>query len=401
MRQRTLSSIRQIQRTKQNFHVLIPGLFSALCPSSRMPAISEPHRAVPMKKISDYITPSAPEECIPMPYVIAEAGVNHEGKMELAKRLVCEAAEAGADAIKFQTYKAGTLASKNSPAYWDLTKEPTTSQYELFSRHDSFWKKEFEELKKICDDEGIAFLSTPFDTESADFLAPLMDAVKISSSDITNKPFIQYLASFKKPVLLSTGASYLYEVAEAVQWITEAGCPLALMHCVLNYPTADENAALGMITGLRQHFPHLAIGYSDHTLPHDMQNLVTAVLLGARILEKHFTFDKTLPGNDHYHAMDKEDLSSFLQKMERILKSVGSFSVRSLPEEEPARQNARRSLVAARRIAKGMPLTMDDLTWKRPAYGISPRCIDEVLGMKAREDIAEDTVLTWSHLENI
>lgn len=354
-----------------------------------------------MKKLSDYITPSAPLDHIPMPYVIAEAGVNHEGSMELAKRLVCEAAEAGADAIKFQTYRAGTLASKNSPAYWDLTKEPTTSQYELFSRHDSFWKKEFEELKKICDDEGIAFLSTPFDTESADFLAPLMDAVKISSSDITNKPFIEYLARFKKPVLLSTGASCLYEVAEAVQWISDAGCPLALMHCVLNYPTADENAALGMITGLRQHFPHITVGYSDHTLPGDMQNLVTAVLLGARILEKHFTFDKTLPGNDHYHAMDKEDLSSFLQKMQRILKGVGSFCVRSLPEEEPARENARRSLVAAKFIAKGTTLTMDHLTWKRPAYGISPRCIDEVLGMKARDDIAEDTVLTWSHLENI
>ena len=350
-----------------------------------------------MKNLIDYMTPSF-EQRFPMPYVIAEAGVNHEGSMELARRLICEAAEGGADAVKFQTYKAGTLASKDSPAYWDTSKEPTKSQYELFSRHDSFWKKEFEALKTICDQEGVAFLSTPFDQESARFLAPLMDVIKVSSSDITNKPFIEYLCSFKKPILLSTGASYLFEVAEAVQWIRDAGCPAALMHCVLNYPTLGCHAALGMITGLKQHFPELVIGYSDHTLPNDMQILTTAVLLGARIIEKHFTFDKTLPGNDHYHAMDKEDLRLFLQRMKAVQESIGSYEVRSLPEEEPARKNARRSLVAARRIAKGQQITKEDLTWKRPAFGISPRCLDSVLTMTAREDIAEDTVLTWSLL---
>ena len=131
-----------------------------------------------------------PETCIPMPYIIAEAGVNHEGSMELAKRLIREAKEGGADAIKFQSYKAGTLASKDSPAYWDTTKEPTKSQYELFKKHDSFWKNEFEELARYCDEVGITFLSTPFDVESARFLDPLMPVFKISSSDITNKPFI-------------------------------------------------------------------------------------------------------------------------------------------------------------------------------------------------------------------
>ncbi|MDO5536707.1 MAG: N-acetylneuraminate synthase family protein [Desulfovibrionaceae bacterium] len=352
-----------------------------------------------MKHISDYMTIPVCEQRIAMPYVIAEAGVNHEGSMELAKRLVCEAAEGGADAIKFQTYRAATLASKDSPAYWDTSKEPTKSQYELFSRHDSFWKNEFEQLKRLCDDEGIAFMSTPFDTESARFLAPLMDVVKISSSDITNKPFIRYLCGFGKPILLSTGASSLHETAEAVEWIEDAGIRPALMHCVLNYPTADENAALGMIVGLRRHFPDLAVGYSDHTLPGDMHILTTAVLLGARILEKHFTFDKTLPGNDHYHAMDKRDLTRFLEGMRTVLASVGDFAVRSLPSEEPARKNARRSLVAARAIAAGSVLSENDLTWKRPASGISPRCIDEVVGLRARRDIDEDTVLSWSDLD--
>ena len=352
-----------------------------------------------MRDIHDFLTLPAQEKSIPMPYVIAEAGVNHEGSMDLAKRLICEAKEGGADAIKFQSYKAGTLASKDSPAYWDTTKEPTLSQYELFKKHDSFWKNEFEQLKRWCDDEDIAFMSTPFDVESANFLNPLMDVYKISSSDITNKPFIEYMCGFGKPIILSTGASDLHEVAEAVEWIGAKGNPLALLHCVLNYPTMDENAGLGMIVGLKRHFPDLVIGYSDHTLPMDMHTLVTATLLGARILEKHFTFDKTLPGNDHYHAMDKEDLKLFREKMSHLITMVGDFEVRSYASEAPARSNARRSLVAARNIARGSQITPEDLTWKRPAHGISPRNFDEVLTMRARRDIPEDTVLSWADLD--
>ena len=336
---------------------------------------------------------------LPMPLIIAEAGVNHEGSMETARRLIDEACEGGAHAIKFQTYKAATLASRDSPAYWDTSKEPTTSQYELFKRHDTFWKGEFEALKRHCDAAGIEFMSTPFDVESAVFLNELMDVVKISSSDITNKPFIKYLCSFGKPVILSTGASYPYEVMEAVSWIEESGTPLALLHCVLNYPTLDDNAGLGMISTLRRLFPHLVIGYSDHTMPGDMKVLETAVLLGARILEKHFTHDKTLPGNDHYHAMDMRDLRRFVDSLERIRTIVGTPELTSLPSEEPARKNARRSLVAARDIPAGSRIGKEDLTWKRPAHGISPRNYDEVLGMKARTDIAEDTVLQWSFLE--
>lgn len=340
-----------------------------------------------------------PEEALRTPYVIAEAGVNHEGSMEIAKRLIDEALEGGADAIKFQTYKAETLASKDSPAYWDTTKEPTQSQYELFRKHDSFWKKEFEELKTYCDRAGIAFLSTPFDTSSAIFLNDLMPAFKISSSDITNKPFIEFVCSFKKPVILSTGASSLSEIAEAVEWIENSKVKLALLHCVLNYPTADENAALGMIPALKRIFPRHVIGYSDHTLPGDMQILITATLLGASVIEKHFTHDKTLPGNDHYHAMDRDDLRLFYTKIRKILNSVGEFKVRALADEEPARRNARRSLVSARAIPAGQIITGADLTWKRPAHGISPKYIDQVIGMKARRDLEEDTALRWSDLD--
>jgi sialic acid synthase SpsE len=329
------------------------------------------------------------------PYVIAEAGVNHEGSMDIAKRLVDEAKEGGADAIKFQTYKADTLASKHSPAYWDTSKEPTLSQHELFSRHDKFWKTEMVALKEYCDKVGIEFMSTPFDIESATFLNDLMNVYKISSSDITNKPFIQFMCGFNKPIILSTGASQLWEIQEAVSWIEAFGNPLALLHCVLNYPTADENANLGMLLGLKRAFPNKLIGYSDHTLPNDMKVCEMATLLGSVIIEKHFSHDKTLPGNDHYHAMDKEDLKVFRHNLERTFTILGNFKVEALAEEEPARRNARRSLVASRDIPAGKVVELADLTFKRPAHGISPRSIEELVGKTAKQAVSEDAVLQW------
>ncbi|MDR1360177.1 MAG: N-acetylneuraminate synthase family protein [Deltaproteobacteria bacterium] len=336
---------------------------------------------------------------LPVPLVIAEAGVNHEGNMDIARRLIDEACLGGAHAVKFQSYKAESLACKDSPAYWDTSKEPAASQYELFKRHDGFWKNEFEALKKHCDAAGVEFMSTPFDLESARFLNDLVEVFKISSSDITNKPFIRHICAFGKPVILSTGASYPHEIMRAVSWIREFNLPLALLHCVLNYPTADENACLGRIRALRSLFPGCVIGYSDHTLPGNGEILTTAVLLGARIVEKHFTHDKTLPGNDHYHAMDKEDLAGFMATVARLRELVGRNELSCLPSENPARSHARRSLVTAGTVRGGARLRMEDLTCKRPAGGISPAEIDQVLEMRAREDLAADTVLHWRLLE--
>lgn len=347
-----------------------------------------------LKSIFTNINPFTQE--ISNPYLIAEAGVNHEGRLDLASRLIDEAKEGGADAIKFQTYKAGTLASRNSPSYWDTTKEGTRSQFELFSKYDKFWKKEFEHLKRHCDNADIEFQSTPFDTESADFLNDLMDVFKISSSDITNKPFIEYICQFNKPIILSTGASFLYEIQEAVNWIEAFKIPIALLHCVLNYPTMDKNANLGMIRGLKRSFPDKIIGYSDHTVPADMNTLQVATLLGASILEKHFTFDKKLPGNDHYHAMDKNDIKVFRENIRRQLELVGTFSVIALEEEAPARKNARRSLVSKRKIPANKIIDLDDLTWKRPAHGISPKYINQLIGRKSIVSIEEDTILQWN-----
>jgi N-acetylneuraminate synthase len=327
------------------------------------------------------------------PYIIAEIGVNHEGSMKTAKQLIDEAKEGGAHAVKFQSYKAETLASKFSPAYWDTSKEPTDSQFSLFKKHDSFWKDEMQELKDYCDKVDIDFMSTPFDIESVEFLNDMMDVYKISSSDITNKPFIEYICSFGKPIILSTGASDLEEVKDAVNWIKPFNVPLALLHCVLNYPTSDKNANLGMITDLKEVFPEYVLGYSDHTLPKEMKVCEIAVMLGAVIIEKHFTHDKSLPGNDHYHAMDKQDLKKFIANLETTFKILGSFKVAALADEEKSRLNARRSLVAAKDIPKGKIIEKSDLTFKRPAHGISPKYIDDVIGKEAMIDIFEDDII--------
>jgi len=332
------------------------------------------------------------------PLIIAEAGVNHEGSIEIAHRLILEAAEAGADAIKFQTYRADTIASKESPAYWDTSKEPTSSQHALFQKYDKFWKDEFEQLKMWCDDAGIEFLSTPFDVASAEFLNDLMAVFKVSSSDITNKPFIEYIANFGKPIILSTGASNINEIDSALTWIDGKGVPLAILHCVLNYPTSDKDANLGMIGSLREHYPERVVGYSDHTLPGDMRVLETAWLLGATIIEKHFTHDKSLPGNDHYHSMDKADLRLLKENIIRIKELFGEKNKRCLESETPARLHARRSLVAVRSIKAGATITSDMLTWKRPGHGISPSEIDQVLKKRASSDIGEDEILTWEKL---
>lgn len=350
-------------------------------------------------KILDFFYNTNPYQIdINIPYIIAEAGVNHEGSMDLAKRLIEEAKDGGADAIKFQTYKAHTLASKNSPAYWDTSKEPTKSQFELFSKHDKFWKKEMVALKEYCDQIGIEFLSTPFDIESAKFLNEIMDAFKVSSSDITNKPFIEHICSYGKPIILSTGASHLHEIQEAVFWIEKHNNPLALLHCVLNYPTDDENANLGMILGLKKAFPDKLIGYSDHTLPKEMKTLEVATLLGVVLIEKHFTHDKTLPGNDHYHAMDKHDLRKFISNLSSTLELLGSFNVKALDCETLAIKNARRSLVTSCDLKKGQIITSKHLTFKRPAHGISPKYIDEIIGRKLLVDLSEDTIMQWEFL---
>lgn len=339
------------------------------------------------------------------PYVIAEAGVNFYDTAKLrgvtpleeALYYVDKAKEAGIDAIKFQSYKANTIASKNSPAYWDTTKEATKSQYELFTKFDSFGEKEYRALYEHCKKVGIDFMSTPFDYESADYLNDMVDIYKISSSDLSNLPFITHIAKKGKPIYLSVGASYLSEVEQAVRTIREAGNnQIALLHCVLSYPCKNENANLQIISTLKRVFPDIPIGYSDHTLPDEtMTILTTAYLLGAEIIEKHFTLDKSLPGNDHYHAGDPEDFKKAVGNFKLVNTVMGQSEKTVLPCELVPRREARRSLVLTRNMKKGEVITERDLIAKRPGIGISPSYQDIVIGRALLCDCAEDTVLTW------
>lgn len=326
------------------------------------------------------------------PIIIAEIGVNHEGCINTARHLINQAKEGGADAVKFQAYKADLIASKQSPAYWDTTKEKTLTQYELFKKYDKFGYEELALLAEYCKETEIEFLCTPFDVMSSNYLNELQDVYKISSSDITNKPLIDHIASFKKPILLSTGASTLTEICEAVGWI-ESSCRLALLHCILNYPTDDSDANLDGITTLKRHFPDFLIGYSDHTMPKDMQVCELAFVLGAKIIEKHFTHDKKLPGNDHYHAMDIDDLKHLRSRIEKTLDIIGECNLTERRNEALSRKNARRSLVAAKKVRKGYQICFDDLIAKRPGTGISPNKIDEVVGKVASIDIEADAII--------
>ena len=343
------------------------------------------------------------------PFLIGEIGVNFYDiakkenitPMDAAKLMIKEAKNAGIDAVKFQTYKAEKIASRNSPAYWDLDEEPTTSQFELFKKFDTFGPEEYRELAEYCREVGIMFLSTPFDFEAIDFLDDLMDVYKISSSDLTNIPFIKAIALKNKPIILSTGASTLKEIKEAVNAIEEvSNVDIGLMHCVLSYPTKDEDANLLMIKDIKEQFEGYDIGYSDHTKPDDkMLILTTAYLYGANIIEKHFTLDKTLTGNDHYHAMDVEDVKTFNENIELINKIKGKKVKQPLVCESLSRKEARRSIVASKDIKKGEEITRNNITFKRPGTGISPSKVDEIIGMNANEDITEDTLLTYEMLE--
>lgn len=335
------------------------------------------------------------------PYVIAEIGVNHEGSLTQAKRLIELATEGGAQAAKFQSYKADTLASKHSPAYWDTSKESTLSQHELFKKYDSFGPQDYIALAEHCHKVGIDFLSTPFDDAAIEFLDPLVPFFKIASADLTNVPFLRKVAAKKKPVVLSVGASTLGEIDIAVETLIKAGCEnLALLHCILNYPTENANAHLRMITGLQRAYPDKIIGYSDHTLPDEaMTSLVTAYLLGAVVIEKHFTHDKMLPGNDHYHAMDVQDLALFTKLIEKVRTLLGaSDHKKPIATEELSRLNARRSIVLNKDLRAGEKLQAADLTYKRPGTGVSPLYWDDVIGRQVLRDMRADDILQWQDL---
>lgn len=339
------------------------------------------------------------------PYIIAEMGVNFYDTakvfgitpLEAAKLYIDKAADVGIDCAKFQSYKAGMISSKHSPAYWDTTKETTKTQYELFLKFDKFGADEYKELARYTHGKGMDFTSTPFDYEAVDYLESLVDFYKISSSDLSNIPFLKYIGAKGKKVVISVGAAYLSEVDEAIRALRDSGCrDIAVLHCVLSYPTAPKDANLKIIQTLKNCFSDVTIGFSDHIAPDEsMMTLAAAYMLGAEIIEKHFTLDKTLKGNDHYHAGEPEDFRKAIANFKWIDKILGSPQKSVLECEMIPRREARRSLVLTRDMKSGEVITEKDIMAKRPGTGISPKHMELVVGKKINTNAAEDTILMW------
>ncbi len=337
------------------------------------------------------------------PYVIAEIGVNHEGDLDRAKRLIDLAAQGGAHAAKFQTYKAETLAAKgSSPAYWDQSEEAADSQFALFKRWDSFGPDDYRALADHCAGRNVDFLSTPFDLDAVDLLAPMMPVVKIASADLTNVPLLRKVAATGRPTIMSVGAARMDEVATAVAELEQAGAAsITLLHCVLNYPTPPAQARLAQIPELQRLFgDRCAIGYSDHVRPKpdgSMPALEMAALMGAAVVEKHFTDDKSGVGNDHYHAMTSGDLKGFMDRLVEWRRLRGEVGV-DLRGQGKAVQNARRRIVSKVDIAAGESLAADQLIALRSNTGIEIAHWDRVLGQKARRTITAGAPLDWADL---
>lgn len=318
--------------------------------------------------------------------------------IDAAKMYIDKAAEVGINCAKFQAYKAETIVSKNSPAYWDTSKEPTKTQYELFKKYDSFGEKEYKELAYYTHSKTMDFTATPFDYASVDFLEPLVDFYKISSSDLSNLPFIKYIGSKGKKVVMSVGAAYLSEVDEGIRALQESGCnDITILHCVLSYPTKHEDANLSVIDTLKRVFPDVRIGYSDHVPPDDnMVTFLASYMMGAEVIEKHFTLDKTLKGNDHYHAGDPDDFRRAIENIKLLNKVIGSSKKTVMPCEYASRREARRSLVLTRDMKAGEIILESDIVAKRPGTGIQPYDMDKVIGRKIKYDLDEDTILKWN-----
>lgn len=298
---------------------------------------------------------------------IAEIGVNHENSTDVAKLMIKQCAVEGVGAVKFQSYVSEKIAAVHSPAYWDTAKEPTRSQRTLFSKYDKFDIDVYNELKAYCVELGVEFMSTPFDVDYARSLNEIVDRFKVASVDLDNYFLIDQICEFDKPILLSVGASEISEIDDAVERIHgKTSAPLTLLHCVSRYPTPVNLAGLKNITILKSRYPNLGIGYSDHTCPNiNPDPLLVAIMLGASVIEKHFTCDKLAEGNDHYHAFDRLDLREFRSRLEHLDLMTGGTN---LEEQESARINARRGVYAARDISAGEKLSPDDFLPLRPRH---------------------------------
>ena len=328
-------------------------------------------------------------------FIIAEAGVNHNGKLELAYKLVDAAVEAGADAVKFQTFKPEKVVSRFA-AKAEYQKETTglaESQLDMIKKLDLGYEA-FVELKKYCDKKGIVFLSSPFDLESIDFLDQLgLDIFKVPSGEITNLPYLRKLGSLNKQVIMSSGMADLKEVKEAVDVLISNGTDregITVLHCNTEYPTPFDDVNLKAMLTIRDELS-VKVGYSDHTLGIEVP--VAAVALGAEVIEKHFTLDKNMEGPDHRASLEPDELKSMVSAIRNIEKAMDNGIKRPSPSEMKNKPIVRKSIVAARDIRKGEAFTEKNLAVKRPGDGINPMRWNKISGRIAKRDFYADELI--------
>ncbi len=332
-------------------------------------------------------------------FVVAEAACNHMCDMDIAKKMIERAIDAGADAIKFQTYKAEKLVTKDAMAFWGDEK---MSQIEYYKKLDRFGREEYETLFKFAIDQGIIPFSSPFDLESAKMLVDIgMKVFKIASCDINNIRNLEIIASFGLPVMLSTGASSIDEIDRAIEVVFgQNNYQLMLLACTLSYPTQNKDANLLRIQTLKKRYPGMIIGLSDHTRPDDSMIIPSlGVALGAKIIEKHYTLDCSMTGSGHFFAVDPENLKKMVNNIRLAESVMGNGRLGVATSEQKAWESARRSIVANTDISKGTVINGEHLGFKRPGSGISASKFSEIVGKIAISDIKEDQMIRFDMLK--
>lgn len=331
------------------------------------------------------------------PYIIAEIGANHNGDMELAKKLIIEAKEAGADCVKFQSWTKDSVFSKKKydDNYFiaddyrdrdDFTLEQIVDAY-------SISEDELLEMKKFADEIGIDCSSTPFNKKEVDFLIDKLESpfIKVASMDLNNYPFLEYLAKKNKPIIISTGLSELYEIDKAVKTIENSGNKeIIILHCVATYPPLDVDVNLNNIKTLMHAYPEYPIGFSDHTLGVTIP--LAAVSFGACLIEKHFTLDKNMEGWDHKVSATKEEMIAIVENSQRIVDAIGSFRI-SATESDEKKIEFRRSIVITKDLKKGDVIKEEDIDYKRPGGGFSPDMTDFIIGRTLNKNLVYDHIL--------
>lgn len=331
-------------------------------------------------------------------FIIAEVGVNHNGDMEMAFKLIDIAVESGADAVKFQNFKAEYLVKRTLPqeTYQKINYRTDESQFEMLKKYE-LTKEDTINLKKYAEQRGIEFISTPYDKYSTDLLEGLeVDIYKIGSGEITDIPFLEHVARKNKTVILSTGASTMDEVEKAVLVITKVNKDLILLHCTSCYPTKLEDVNLNAMKTLMKTFDY-PIGLSDHTTGINVS--IAAVAMGAKVIERHFTLDKNLPGPDHKASLEPKQLKDMVKAIREVEIAFGSYEKKPCSAEAETIRMGRRSILTKTKIKKGQIITEDMLITKRPATGITPKKFPEIVGKKAKHDLEEDYILSFDDIE--